>query len=120
MDKIAKIAIVDALIESGIGSRREGGYEFDGELMTAPEFMREWRVAGAILERLKECHFNANYGRTMYSVIGTMKGQGTELISSWPNATGESLPESICRIGALLLMKENPQGGATNAKADTA
>ena len=81
--------IANALIGARIGSTHSAGYEFANELMTAPEFIRDWRVAGAVLERLKECHFNANYGRTMYSIIGTMKGQGTELISSWPNATGE-------------------------------
>lgn len=97
--------IANALIGAGIGSAHSAGYEMDGELMTAPEFARDWRVAGAVLERLKECHFNANYGRTMYSVIGTMKGQGTELISSWPNATGESLPMAVCEIGARLLTK---------------
>ena len=56
--------LADALVERGIGNREPVSYEYyyAGFALPADKFVRDWRVAGACLERMPDGAFVNNCG----------------------------------------------------------
>ena len=83
--------LADRIVALGIGKRTSFCMEINGSVLSESKFVRDWRVAGALMEKVKDREWLTNVAHDGVVFVFTDRDEPYDCIE----IAGESLPRTI-------------------------